>query len=224
MGLSSLEAMLPFESGLYLNTVLPSWSVPVYVCPLSSRPCHGVASGTFERGSRSSCCRVGAGSTARPLRACFDSTPEIHSGCVAIRGGGGRGFGSLWLEQDWTPVFVKFGIHTQGDRGPGMQPGFPRAKNVIVIGGGIAGTSIMRALAAKGVGVTLLEKAGQLCAGATWHAAGLVTRFGGSPKIKKIHVRALREMIDLHESHDVRARTPSRHILHPARQTSCAAL
>ena len=85
MGLSSLEAMLPFESGLYLNTVLPSWSVPVYVCPLSSRPCHGVASGTFERGSRSSCCRVGAGSTARPLRPCFDSTPEIHSGCDAMR-------------------------------------------------------------------------------------------------------------------------------------------
>ena len=103
-------------------------------------------------------------------------------------------------------------------------PRFPGAKNVIVIGGGIAGSSIMRALAAKGVGVTLLEKAQQLCAGATWHAAGLVTRFGGSPKIKKIHVRALREMIDLHESHDVRARAPSRHIIQPARQTSCAAL
>ncbi len=86
-----------------------------------------------------------------------------------------------------------------------MLPRWRSPKSVVVIGGGIAGASITRSLAAKGVGVTLLEKAGQLCAGATWHAAGLVTRFGGSPKIKKIHVRALREMIELHEAHDVRA-------------------
>lgn len=73
----------------------------------------------------------------------------------------------------------------------------------IVIGGGVAGTSLARALAAKGVGVTVLEKAGQLCAGATWHAAGLVTRFGGSSKIKKVHVRALDLMTKMHEEHDV---------------------
>ena len=72
-------------------------------------------------------------------------------------------------------------------------------RSAIVIGGGVAGASIARDLAARGVGVTVLEKAAQLCAGATWHAAGLVTRFGGSPKIKKIHVRALERMVQMHE-------------------------
>ena len=66
----------------------------------------------------------------------------------------------------------------------------PRPASAIIIGGGVAGASIARWLSSRGVGVTVLEKAGQLCAGATWHAAGLVTRFGGSPKIKKVHVRA----------------------------------
>ena len=36
-------------------------------------------------------------------------------------------------------------------------------RSVVVIGGGAAGAAITRALAARGVGVTLLEKAGQLC-------------------------------------------------------------
>ena len=40
-------------------------------------------------------------------------------------------------------------------------------KSAIVIGGGVAGTSLARDLAARGVGVTVLEKAAQLCAGAT---------------------------------------------------------
>ena len=84
-----------------------------------------------------------------------------------------------------------------------MLPRSVAPSRAIVIGGGVAGVSIARELARKGVGVTLLEKAGQLCAGATWHAAGLVTRFGGSPKIKKVHVRALREMTALHEAHDI---------------------
>ncbi|KAL1499075.1 hypothetical protein AB1Y20_013590 [Prymnesium parvum] len=73
----------------------------------------------------------------------------------------------------------------------------------IIIGGGIAGVSLARCLAAKGAGVTVLEKAGQLCAGATWHAAGLVTRFGGSSKLKKVHVRSLELLNALHEAHDV---------------------
>ena len=75
-----------------------------------------------------------------------------------------------------------------------------RPGSAIIIGGGVAGTSIAKALAERGVKqVTVLEKAGQLCAGATWHAAGLVTRFGGSPKIKKVHVHALDMMTRLHE-------------------------
>jgi dimethylglycine dehydrogenase len=77
------------------------------------------------------------------------------------------------------------------------------SKQAIVIGGGIAGASIARVLSRRGMGVTLLEKSSQLCSGATWHAAGLVTRFGGSPKLKKIHVDSLRQLTALHEEHDV---------------------
>eukprot|EP00468_Gymnochlora_sp_CCMP2014_P000687 CAMPEP_0167740864 /NCGR_PEP_ID=MMETSP0110_2-20121227/532_1 /TAXON_ID=629695 /ORGANISM="Gymnochlora sp., Strain CCMP2014" /LENGTH=815 /DNA_ID=CAMNT_0007624841 /DNA_START=154 /DNA_END=2601 /DNA_ORIENTATION=- len=47
-----------------------------------------------------------------------------------------------------------------------------------------------------------------LCSGATWHAAGLVTRFAGSPKLKKVHVRALELMEDLHNEHDVSLHLP----------------
>jgi dimethylglycine dehydrogenase len=78
-----------------------------------------------------------------------------------------------------------------------------RPSTAIVIGGGVAGTSIAKTLAERGVGVTVLEKAGQLCAGATWHAAGLVTRFGGSPKIKRVHVRALEIMTQMHREESV---------------------
>ena len=76
-------------------------------------------------------------------------------------------------------------------------------RSTIIVGGGIAGASLSRVLAQRGVAVTLLEKAGQLCSGATWHAAGLVTRFGGTSKVKKMHVRALELMTSLHEEHDV---------------------
>ena len=69
----------------------------------------------------------------------------------------------------------------------------------IIVGGGVAGACLSRTLAQRGIQVTLLEKSDLLCSGATWHAAGLVTRFGGSPKIKKIHVRSLQLLNELNE-------------------------
>lgn len=74
----------------------------------------------------------------------------------------------------------------------------------VVIGGGIAGAGITRSLAKRGVGVQLLEKSKNLTAGATWHAAGLVTRFAGSPKLKKLHVQAVTMMLELQEKHDLK--------------------
>ena len=56
----------------------------------------------------------------------------------------------------------------------------------VIIGGGIAGVALSRNLAKAGVAVTVIERGPQLCSGATWHAAGLVTRFAGSPKLKKV--------------------------------------
>ena len=81
-------------------------------------------------------------------------------------------------------------------------------KRVTVIGGGIAGASISRVLSRYGHDVTLLEKAGQLCAGATWHAAGLVTRFASTPKLKKLHVESLRHMKSIHDEHDIGLHVP----------------
>lgn len=73
-------------------------------------------------------------------------------------------------------------------------------KNVTIIGGGIAGVSISRLLSKAGINNRILERGSQLCGGATWHAAGLVTRFAGSSKIKKIHVRSLEIMNDLQKN------------------------
>jgi glycine/D-amino acid oxidase-like deaminating enzyme/phenylpropionate dioxygenase-like ring-hydroxylating dioxygenase large terminal subunit/glycine cleavage system aminomethyltransferase T len=69
---------------------------------------------------------------------------------------------------------------------------------VVVIGGGIAGAAISRSLSKRGASITLLERSSALCSGATWHAAGLVTRFAGSPKLKKLHVRSLELLEELH--------------------------
>lgn len=75
-------------------------------------------------------------------------------------------------------------------------------KNIIIIGGGIAGVSISRLLSKAGIKNTILERGSQLCVGATWHAAGLVTRFAGSPKLKKIHVRSLEIMNELNNKYE----------------------
>lgn len=80
--------------------------------------------------------------------------------------------------------------------------------SVIIIGGGIAGASISRALAKAGVKTLLLEKSGMLCAGSTWHAAGLVTRFASSAKLKKIHVRSLELLKDIDDEFGIDLHTP----------------
>ena len=53
----------------------------------------------------------------------------------------------------------------------------PEYSRVVVIGGGIIGCSVAYHLAEMGCEVVLLER-DQLTSGTTWHAAGLMTRFG----------------------------------------------
>src|SRR4051812_4242233 len=53
----------------------------------------------------------------------------------------------------------------------------PSRARVVVIGGGVIGTSTAYHLAHLGVDVVLLER-DQLTSGTTWHAAGLMVTFG----------------------------------------------
>ncbi|GAB5357265.1 hypothetical protein AAMO2058_000359200 [Amorphochlora amoebiformis] len=78
----------------------------------------------------------------------------------------------------------------------------------VIIGGGVAGACLSKDLSKRGLEVILLEKSSMLCSGATWHAAGLVTRFAGSSKLKKIHVRSLELMEDLQNQSDIGLHLP----------------
>src|SRR6202049_1683249 len=72
-----------------------------------------------------------------------------------------------------------------GQRGPGVSPGkilcapgldqpLPGRARVVIIGGGVIGTSVAYHLAEMGCRDVLLLEQGQLSCGTTWHAAGLV--------------------------------------------------
>jgi glycine/D-amino acid oxidase-like deaminating enzyme len=54
----------------------------------------------------------------------------------------------------------------------------PGKANVVIVGGGIIGTSVAYHLAALGVEDVLLLERNRLTSGTTWHAAGLMNTFG----------------------------------------------
>lgn len=54
----------------------------------------------------------------------------------------------------------------------------PDEANVIVIGGGIIGTSVAYHLGKLGIKDVLLLEKDKLTSGTTWHAAGLINTFG----------------------------------------------
>ena len=55
----------------------------------------------------------------------------------------------------------------------------PQRARVVVIGGGVIGTSVAYHLAHLGEDVVLLER-DRLTSGTTWHAAGLMVTFGST--------------------------------------------
>ena len=57
-------------------------------------------------------------------------------------------------------------------------PDLPSRAQVVVVGGGVIGTSIAYHLTRAGVRDVLLLERHQLTAGTTWHAAGLITAAG----------------------------------------------
>src|SRR5881275_1542780 len=68
-------------------------------------------------------------------------------------------------------------------------------KQVVVIGGGIAGCSVALHLARAGWKDVLLLEKGELTSGSTHHAAGLVTQFNPSPTM----MRFRRYSVELYE-------------------------
>ena len=62
---------------------------------------------------------------------------------------------------------------------PAGAGGLPDRARVVVIGGGVIGTSVTYHLAHLGVDVVLLER-DRLTSGTTWHAAGLMATFGST--------------------------------------------
>ncbi len=68
---------------------------------------------------------------------------------------------------------------------------FPNAAKVVVIGGGVVGTSTAYHLAKFGWKDIILLERDQLTSGTTWHAAGLVSQLGPSAGITKIRKYSL---------------------------------
>ena len=63
---------------------------------------------------------------------------------------------------------------------------------VVVIGGGIVGCSVLYGLAKLGCTDCLLIEKRELTSGSTWHAAGNVTYFGHYPGITRLYVDSIR--------------------------------
>lgn len=69
---------------------------------------------------------------------------------------------------------------TAGTSAAGTSAGLPDRAQVVIIGGGVIGTSVAYHLAALGWTDVLLLEQGQLSCGTTWHAAGLVGQLRAS--------------------------------------------
>ena len=61
-----------------------------------------------------------------------------------------------------------------------MKKNYPSSAKVVVIGGGVAGTSCAYHLAKYGWKDVVLLERDQLTSGTTWHAAGLIGQLGST--------------------------------------------
>jgi heterotetrameric sarcosine oxidase gamma subunit len=69
---------------------------------------------------------------------------------------------------------------------PLAQPALPDRARVVIIGGGVIGTSVAYHLAALGWSDVLLLEQGQLSCGTTWHAAGLVGQLRATQSLTRM--------------------------------------
>ena len=83
-----------------------------------------------------------------------------------------------------------------------MNNNLPKGCKVVVIGGGVVGTSCLYHLAKFGWKDVILLERDQLTSGTTWHAAGLVSQLGPSAAITKIRKYTLDLYKDLEKKVD----------------------
>ncbi len=72
-----------------------------------------------------------------------------------------------------------------------MKNNFPKSTKVVIVGGGVSGTSCAYHLAKYGWKDVILFERDQLTSGTTWHAAGLVSQLGPSAGVTKIRKYSL---------------------------------
>ena len=72
-----------------------------------------------------------------------------------------------------------------------MEKNYPSSTKVVVIGGGVAGTSCAYHLAKFGWKDVVLLERDQLTSGTTWHAAGLIGQLGATSTITKLRKYSL---------------------------------
>src|SRR6478736_8856454 len=74
-----------------------------------------------------------------------------------------------------------------------VETALPQRARVVVIGGGVIGTSVAYHLAHLGEDVLLLER-DRLTSGTTWHAAGLMVTFGSTSETSTSMRRYTRDL------------------------------
>jgi 4-methylaminobutanoate oxidase (formaldehyde-forming) len=77
-----------------------------------------------------------------------------------------------------SPTFCSFSDYSSVPYTSSSSTKVPERANVVIVGGGIIGTSLAYHLAKLGVEDILLLEKDRLTSGTTWHAAGLINSFG----------------------------------------------
>ena len=81
--------------------------------------------------------------------------------------------------------------------------GIPKQARIVIVGGGVIGTSVAWHLADLGCSDVVLLERGQMGCGTTWHSAGNIIRMSDDPNVAGIFTYGAQLMAQLHERHNI---------------------
>lgn len=84
-----------------------------------------------------------------------------------------------------------------------MTTDLPRSTRVVIIGGGVIGTSLAWSLSRLGCQDVVLIERGRLGCGTTWHSAGNIVRMSTDPVTAEIYTAGQRVITELSEDYDL---------------------